>query len=76
MLGEKGINLIQSIVLDMGFTWHPSNQPLEAGIDGWVELRDRSTEEVQNVWLRFKAVLARILERKKIRKLQLLAKGC
>ena len=51
MLGEKGINLVQSIVLDMGFTWHPSNQPLEAGIDGWVELRDRSTGEVQNVWL-------------------------
>ena len=37
VLGEKGVNLIQAIVLKMGFTWHPSNQPVEAGIDGWVE---------------------------------------
>lgn len=51
ILGEKGVNLIQSIVLQMGFTWHPSNQPLEAGIDGWVELRDTSTGEVANFWL-------------------------
>jgi len=51
ILGEKGVNLIQSIVLQMGFTWHPSNQPLEAGIDGWVELRDSTTGEVANFWL-------------------------
>lgn len=51
LLGEKGVNLIQSIVLEMGFTWHPTNQPLEAGIDGWVELRDAATGEVANCWL-------------------------
>ncbi|WDQ17038.1 DUF4365 domain-containing protein [Rhodopirellula sp. P2] len=51
VLGEKGVNLIQSIVLDMKFTWHPSNQPVEAGIDGWVELRDDTTGEVKNCWI-------------------------
>lgn len=51
LLGEKGINLIQSIVLEMGFTWHSSNAAVEAGIDGWVELRDAATGEVRNDWL-------------------------
>ena len=51
ILGEKGVNLVQSIVLQMGFTWHPSNQAVEAGIDGWVEIRDQSTGEVGNSWL-------------------------
>lgn len=51
ILGEKGINLIQSIVLDMGFTWHSSNQAVEAGIDGWIELRHSETGEVANSWL-------------------------
>ncbi len=51
ILGEQGVNLIQRIVLKMGFTWHPSNQPVEAGIDGWVELRDKETGEVANCWL-------------------------
>lgn len=51
ILGERGIALIQSIVLQMGFTWHPSNAPVEAGIDGWVELRDRQSGEVANIWL-------------------------
>lgn len=35
----------------MGFTWHPSNQPVEAGIDGWIELRDSTTGEVGNSWI-------------------------
>ena len=51
LLGEKGVNLKQSIVLEMGFTWHSTNQPVEAGIDGWVELRDVTTGEVANCWL-------------------------
>ncbi|MBC8869381.1 MAG: DUF4365 domain-containing protein [Planctomycetes bacterium] len=51
ILGEQGVNLIQRIALKMGFTWHPSNQPVEAGIDGWVELRDQETGEVANCWL-------------------------
>lgn len=51
ILGEMGVNLIQKLVLKMGFTWHPSNQPVEAGIDGWVELRDDATGEVKNCWI-------------------------
>jgi len=51
ILGQKGIALIETTVLDMGFTWHPTNGPLEAGIDGWIELRDQGTGEVANCWL-------------------------
>jgi len=35
----------------MGFPWHPTNAPLDAGIDGHVELRDPLSGEVSNVWL-------------------------
>ena len=48
MTGQKGINLIEQITLKMGFTWHPSNQSLEAGLDGFIELRNPSTGEVLN----------------------------
>lgn len=51
LLGERGVNLLQSIILEMGFAWHPTNHPVEAGIDGWVELRDVATGEVANCWL-------------------------
>ena len=51
LLGELGVNLVQSLILKMGFTWHPSNQSVEAGIDGWVELRDASTGAVTNSWI-------------------------
>jgi hypothetical protein len=51
LLGELGVNLVQSLVLKMGFTWHPSNQAVEAGIDGWVELRDPNTGAVKNAWI-------------------------
>ena len=43
--GQKGINLIERLVLNMGFLWHPTSG-LEAGIDGWIELRDSSTGEM------------------------------
>ncbi len=51
ILGERGVNLIQGLVLEMGFTWHPLNQPVEAGIDGWIELRNTTTGEVANSWI-------------------------
>ena len=44
--GEKGIALIHRRVLDMGFLWHPTN--LEAGIDGFIEIRDPVTGVVSN----------------------------
>ena len=32
--GQQGVNLAERVVLEMGFTWHPTNQGLEGGIDG------------------------------------------
>ncbi len=45
--GQKGIALIQSRVLTMGFTWTPTGA-LEAGIDGYIEIRDDQTGDVYN----------------------------
>lgn len=47
MIGQKGVNLIERIVLGMGFTWTPTGN-LEAGIDGYIEIRDAVTSEVTN----------------------------
>lgn len=46
IIGQRGINLIERIVLDMGFLWHPTN--LEAGIDGIIEVRDPASGIVTN----------------------------
>lgn len=46
IIGDKGIALIHRVVLDMGFVWNPTN--LEAGIDGYIEIRDDKTGEVSN----------------------------
>ena len=40
--GQQGINLIEKICLDMGFLWHPTG--LDAGIDGYIEIRLESGE--------------------------------
>lgn len=46
MTGDRGIALIHKIVSDMGFMWNPTG--LEAGIDGYIEIRDSETGEVTN----------------------------
>lgn len=46
LTGQKGVNIIEGIVLEMGFVWNPTN--LEAGIDGTIEIRDDKTEEATN----------------------------
>ena len=46
IIGQQGINLIEKVVLDMGFVWHPTN--LDAGIDGYIEIRNALTGEVTN----------------------------
>ncbi len=51
ILGEKAIQLIGRRFLDMGLPWHPSNAPLEAGIDGFVEVRDVQSGEATNAWI-------------------------
>ena len=46
--GQKGINIIERIVLDMGCLWIPRTQ-FDAGIDGYIELRDEGTGTVAEV---------------------------
>lgn len=46
IIGQQGVNLIESVCLKMGFLWHPTG--LEAGIDGYIELRNATTGEVTN----------------------------
>ena len=47
ILGQQGINLIEQIVLDMGFMWYPTGG-VEAGIDGTIEIRNPATGEMFN----------------------------
>lgn len=47
IIGQKGINFIEGIVLEMGFLWYPTGG-VEAGIDGFIEIRDSETGEVTN----------------------------
>jgi hypothetical protein len=49
ILGQRGINLIEEYVLAMGFAWHPTNQSVEAGIDGHIELRNPDSEQALNL---------------------------
>ncbi len=48
--GQRGVNLIERIVLEMGFFWNPTGG-VEAGIDGYIEIRDAATGEVFNLIL-------------------------
>jgi len=47
IIGQQGINIIEEIVLGMGFLWYPTGG-VEAGIDGVIEIRDSETGEVTN----------------------------
>src|SRR4051794_39611750 len=44
LTGQRGINLIERIVLEMQSCWTPSG-PNEIGIDGYIELFDPTTRE-------------------------------
>ncbi|MGR9436186.1 DUF4365 domain-containing protein [Rhizobium leguminosarum] len=46
LLGEEGLHLFASRVLNVGIAFHPTG-PLDAGVDGFLELRDRETGEVR-----------------------------
>jgi hypothetical protein len=50
IIGEQGIAHIRRIVLDMGYVFYETGG-VEAGIDGYIELRDQSTGEVSNLIL-------------------------
>jgi len=47
ILGQLGVNFVERILLNMGFVLHTTNS-LEAGIDGFIELRDRTTGAASN----------------------------
>jgi hypothetical protein len=51
-VGQRGVNVIERIVLEMGSAWHPTNQSLEVGIDGEIELVDPVTHEATNAVIR------------------------
>ena len=50
VIGQKGVNLIERIVLDMESRWTPSG-PNEVGIDGYVELFDPATHKALGLTL-------------------------
>lgn len=50
VLGQQGINLIESIVLEMGCRW-VSAPGLDVGIDGYIELADPATRAALGVIL-------------------------
>jgi hypothetical protein len=47
IVGEQAVNLIQKIVLDMGFLFFPRLGP-DKGIDGYIEIADPITGEAKN----------------------------
>ena len=47
IIGQRGVNLIERKVLELGYIWYPSGG-VEAGIDGVIEIRDSSTGDVYN----------------------------
>lgn len=51
ILGETAIQFIGRRFLDLGFPWHPTNAPLDAGIDGFIEIRDLQSGEATNSWI-------------------------
>src|SRR6185436_5103391 len=51
-IGQRGINVIERIVEDMGHLWTPTRPASDAGTDGFIELCDhegRSTGQVVQV---------------------------
>jgi hypothetical protein len=50
LLGQQGIALIESLVLEMGARWSPSGQ-MEVGIDGHIELFDNSGNALSQLLL-------------------------
>src|SRR5688572_13495263 len=58
--GQRGANLIERVVLEMGCTWVATPGAFDAGIDGNIELRDPNTSAMLNTVVRVqsKATLA------------------
>lgn len=63
IFGRQGVALVEERLLEMGFTWHPTSQDLEAGIDGFTELRDSSTGTVTGSFLHIQSRARSTLEK-------------
>jgi hypothetical protein len=50
IIGQQGVHLLSGRLLSVGLSFQPSG-PLDAGIDGFLELRDPSTGEVRAQWI-------------------------
>ena len=62
IIGQRGMAHIEGIVLSMGFMFYPTGG-VEAGIDGFIELRDAETGAVGNLLLQ---VQGKATERKRL----------
>jgi hypothetical protein len=47
LTGQAGVNLIEKRVLQMGWIWNATN--IDAGIDGYIEIRDPGTGRATNI---------------------------
>lgn len=50
IIGQLGVNFVERILLNMGLVLHTTNS-LEAGIDGFIELRDKETGAASNFFI-------------------------
>jgi hypothetical protein len=50
IIGERGITHVRGVVLEMGYAFHETGG-VEAGIDGFIELRDEAPSIVGNLLL-------------------------
>ena len=48
LIGQQGINLIATVVSEMGYLWTPTTGHSDAGIDGYIEIRHTGTGEATN----------------------------
>jgi hypothetical protein len=50
IIGQQGVHLLSGRLLSVGLSFQPTGS-LDAGIDGFLELRDPSTGEVRAQWI-------------------------
>ncbi len=50
--GQYGVNVVERLVLKMGYKWIRGDAALDTGIDGEIEIRDPETQEAKNLILR------------------------
>lgn len=48
LTGRRGVNVIERVVSEMGFAWHPTAGDLDTGVDGYIAIRDPETKVATN----------------------------